>query len=302
LSKELTMTQPALCQTDLKGLNLVNRGKVRDIYDLGKYLLIVATDRISAFDVIMPNPIPGKGEVLTKLSEFWFRQMTDIIGNHLVTTDVEKFPAECGPHRDVLRGRSMLVKKAKPLPVECIVRGYISGSAWKDYASGESVSGIRLPAGMKESSKLPEPIFTPSTKAPEGEHDMPISREEMARIIGKEQTDRIIAVSLVIYKRAVAIANAVGIIIADTKMEFGMMDDELILIDEVLTPDSSRFWPRDDYAEGRGQKSYDKQFLRDYLLSLKWDQKPPAPELPADIIEKTRQKYEEALQRFTQKP
>ena len=296
------MTQPALYQTDLKGLKLVSRGKVRDIYDLGEHLLIVATDRISAFDVIMPNPIPGKGEVLTMLSEFWFRQMTDIIGNHLVTTDVEKFPADCRPHWDVLRGRSMLVKKAKPLPVECIVRGYISGSAWKDYTSGKPISGVRLPAGMKESSKLTEPIFTPSTKAPEGEHDMPISREEMARIIGKEQTDRIIEVSLVIYKRAVVIANSVGIIIADTKMEFGMMGGELILIDEVLTPDSSRFWPRDDYAEGRGQKSYDKQFLRDYLLSLKWDQKPPAPELPADIIEKTRQKYEEARQRFIPKP
>jgi phosphoribosylaminoimidazole-succinocarboxamide synthase len=296
------MTQPALYKTDLKGLKLVNRGKVRDLYDLGEYLLIVATDRISAFDVIMPNPIPGKGEILTKLSEFWFRQMTDIIGNHLVTADVEKFPAECRPHRDVLKGRSMLVKKANPLPVECIVRGYISGSAWKDYTGGNPVSGIRLPAGLKESSKLPEPIFTPSTKAPEGEHDMPISQEEMARIIGKELAHRVIEVSLAIYKRADAIANSVGIIIADTKMEFGMMGGELILIDEVLTPDSSRFWPRDDYAEGRGQKSYDKQFLRDYLLSLKWDQKPPAPGLPADIIEKTRQKYEEALLRFTQKP
>jgi phosphoribosylaminoimidazole-succinocarboxamide synthase len=295
------MTQPALYQTDLKGLKLVNRGKVRDIYDLGEHLLIVATDRISAFDVIMPNPIPGKGEVLTKLSEFWFRQMTDIIGNHLVTTDVEKFPAECKPYRDVLRGRSMLVKKAKPLPVECIVRGYISGSAWKDYRGGKPVSGIHLPGGLKESSKLPEPIFTPSTKAPEGEHDMPISQEEMARIIGKDLADRVIEVSLAIYKRADAVANSVGIIIADTKMEFGMMGNELILIDEVLTPDSSRFWPRDDYAEGRGQKSYDKQFLRDYLLSLKWDQKPPAPDLPPDIIEKTHQKYEEALHRFTQK-
>ncbi len=296
------MTQPALYQTDLKGLKLVNRGKVRDLYDLGEVLLIVATDRISAFDVIMPNPIPGKGEILTKLSEFWFGQMAGIIGNHLVTADVEKFPAECRPHRDVLKGRSMLVKKAKPLPVECIVRGYISGSAWKDYTSGKPVSGIRLPAGLKESSRLPEPIFTPSTKAPEGEHDMPISQEEMARIVGKELTERIIEVSLAIYKRADAIASSVGIIIADTKMEFGMLGGELILIDEVLTPDSSRFWPRDDYAEGRGQKSYDKQFLRDYLLSLKWDQNPPAPELPADIIEKTHQKYEEALHRFTQKP
>lgn len=296
------MTQPALYQTDLKGLKLVNRGKVRDLYDLGEYLLIVATDRISAFDVIMPNPIPGKGEVLTRLSEFWFGKMTDIVGNHLVTTDVEKYPAECRPHRDVLRGRSMLVRKAKPLPVECIVRGYITGSAWKDYLDGKPVSGIHLPAGLKESSKLPEPIFTPSTKAPEGEHDMPISTEEMARIVGAGLTERVIALSLAIYKRADEVANSVGIIIADTKMEFGLAGDELILIDEVLTPDSSRFWPRDDYAEGRGQKSFDKQFLRDYLLSLQWNQKPPAPQLPADIIEKTRQKYEEALRRFTKKP
>jgi len=296
------MTKTALYQTDLEGLKLVNRGKVRDIYDLGEYLLIVATDRISAFDVIMPNPIPGKGEVLTKLSEFWFRQMADIVGNHLVTTDVEKFPEACRPHRDVLKGRSMLVRKAKPLPVECIVRGYITGSAWKDYTSGKPVSGIRLPAGLKESAKLPEPIFTPSTKAPEGEHDLPISTEEMARIIGKELTERIIALSLAIYRRADEIGNAAGIIIADTKMEFGLAGGELILIDEVLTPDSSRFWPKDEYAEGRGQKSYDKQFLRDYLLSLQWDQKPPAPQLPQDIIEKTQQKYEEALRRFTKRP
>ena len=296
------MTQPALYQTDLKGLKLVNRGKVRDIYDLGEHLLIVATDRISAFDVIMPNPIPGKGEILTRLSEFWFRQLADIVGNHLVTTDVEKFPEACRPHRDVLKGRSMLVRKAKPLPVECIVRGYITGSAWKDYTNGKPVSGIRLPAGLKESARLPEPIFTPSTKAPEGEHDLPISTEEMARLVGKELTERIIALSLTIYKRADKIGTSAGIIIADTKMEFGLAGDELILIDEVLTPDSSRFWPKDDYAEGRGQKSYDKQFLRDYLLSLRWDQKPPAPQLPPDIIEKTHQKYEEALLRFTKKP
>lgn len=296
------MTQPALYQTDLKGLKLVNRGKVRDIYDLGEHLLIVATDRISAFDVIMPNPIPGKGEVLTKLSEFWFRQMADIVGHHLVTTDEGKYPEACRPHRDVLRGRSMLVRKARPLPVECIVRGYITGSAWKDYTNGKPVSGIRLPAGLKESSRLPEPIFTPSTKAPEGQHDLPISVEEMARLIGGELTDRIIALSLAIYRRADEIATAAGIIIADTKMEFGLAGAELILIDEVLTPDSSRFWPRDDYAEGRGQKSYDKQFLRDYLLSLQWDQKPPAPQLPPDIIERTRQKYEEALRRFTKRP
>jgi len=296
------MTQPALYQTDLKGLKLVTRGKVRDIYDLGEHLLIVATDRISAFDVIMPDPIPGKGEVLTKLSEFWFRQMTDIVGNHLVTTDEEAYPEVCRPHRDILRGRSMLVRKARPLPVECIVRGYITGSAWKDYSKGKPVSGIRLPDGLKESSKLPEPIFTPSTKAPEGEHDLPISVEEMARLIGRELTDRIIALSLAVYRRADEIATAAGIIIADTKMEFGLAGGELILIDEVLTPDSSRFWPRDDYVEGRGQKSYDKQFLRDYLLSLQWDQKPPAPQLPPEIIERTRQKYEEALRRFTKRP
>lgn len=302
MSKEKTMTQPALYQTDLKGLKLVNRGKVRDIYDLGEHLLIVATDRISAFDVIMPNPIPGKGEILTRLSEFWFRQLADIVGNHLVTTDVEKFPDACRPHRDVLKGRSMLVRKAKPLPVECIVRGYITGSAWKDYTNGKPVSGIRLPAGLRESARLPEPIFTPSTKAPEGEHDLPISTEEMARLVGKELTERIIALSLAIYRRADEIGTSAGIIIADTKMEFGLAGDELILIDEVLTPDSSRFWPKDDYAEGRGQKSYDKQFLRDYLLSLRWDQKPPAPQLPPDIIEKTHQKYEEALLRFTKKP
>ena len=296
------MTQPALYQTDLKGLKLVTRGKVRDIYDLGEHLLIVATDRISAFDVIMPDPIPGKGEVLTKLSEFWFRQMTDIVGNHLVTTDEEAYPEVCRPHRDILRGRSMLVRKARPLPVECIVRGYITGSAWKDYSKGKPVSGIRLPDGLKESSKLPEPIFTPSTKAPEGEHDLPISVEEMARLIGRELTERIIALSLAVYRRADEIATAAGIIIADTKMEFGLAGGELILIDEVLTPDSSRFWPRDDYVEGRGQKSYDKQFLRDYLLSLQWDQKPPAPQLPPEIIEKTRQKYEEALRLFTKRP
>jgi phosphoribosylaminoimidazole-succinocarboxamide synthase len=302
VSREKTMTQPALYQTDLKGLKLVNRGKVRDIYDLGEHLLIVATDRISAFDVIMPDPIPGKGEVLTKLSEFWFRRMADIVGHHLVTTDEEAYPEACRPHRDVLRGRSMLVRKARPLPVECIVRGYITGSAWKDYTEGKPVSGIRLPAGLRESSRLPEPIFTPSTKAPEGEHDLPISVEEMARLIGRELTDRIIALSLAIYRRADEIATSAGIIIADTKMEFGLAGGELILIDEVLTPDSSRFWPRDDYAEGRGQKSYDKQFLRDYLLSLQWDQKPPAPQLPPDIIERTRQKYEEALRRFTKRP
>ena len=292
------MNAQGLMNTQFTGMTLAGKGKVRDIYALDPYLLIVATDRISAFDFIMPNPIPGKGEVLTRMSAFWFEQMKDIIPNHCVSTDPEEYPAACAPYRDVLRGRSMLVKKAKPLPVECVVRGYLSGSGWKDYSQGKPVSGITLPAGLKESSRLPQTIFTPSTKAPDGEHDLPISREEMAKIIGRDLTDRVIKASLAVYERAVGIAAAAGIIIADTKMEFGLLDGELILIDELLTPDSSRFWPKDDYEEGRPQKSYDKQFLRDYLIAIHWNQKPPAPELPSEVIEKTREKYHEALNRL----
>jgi len=277
---------------------LASTGKVRDIYALDSHLLIVATDRISAFDFIMPNPVPGKGEVLTRMSAFWFGKMGDIIPNHVVSTNPDEYPAVCAPYREVLRGRSMLVKKAKPLPVECVVRGYLSGSGWKDYRLGRLVSGITLPAGLKESSRLPETLFTPSTKASGGEHDLPISRREMAEILGADLTDRIIRASLAMYERAVAIADRTGIIIADTKMEFGLLDEELILIDELLTPDSSRFWPKDDYEEGRPQKSFDKQFLRDYLLSIGWNQKPPAPELPAEIIAKTGEKYREALNRL----
>jgi phosphoribosylaminoimidazole-succinocarboxamide synthase len=224
--------------------------------------------------------------------------MEDIIPNHCVSTNPDEYPAACSPYRDVLRGRSMLVKKAKPLPVECVVRGYLSGSGWKDYSQGKPVSGITLPAGLKESSRLPQTIFTPSTKAPDGEHDLPINREEMAKLIGMDLTDRVIRASLAVYERAVGIASAAGIIIADTKMEFGLLDGKLILIDELLTPDSSRFWPKDDYGEGRSQKSYDKQFLRDYLLAINWNQKPPAPELPAEVIEKTGAKYREALNRL----
>ena len=279
-------------------MKLASTGKVRDIYALDPYLLIVATDRISAFDVIMPNPVPGKGEVLTRMSAFWFEKMGDIIPNHVVSTNPDEYPAVCAPYRAILRGRSMLVKKARPLPVECVVRGYLSGSGWKDYSQGKPVSGITLPKGLKESSRLPQTLFTPSTKAPDGEHDMPISREQMVGIIGAELTDRIIRASLAVYERAVGIAAAAGIIIADTKMEFGLLDGELILIDELLTPDSSRFWPTEDYEEGRPQKSYDKQFLRDYLLSLNWNQSPPAPELPDEIIEKTGAKYREALNRL----
>ena len=292
------MNSKGLMKTQFNGMTLAGTGKVRDIYALDPYLLIVATDRISAFDFIMPNPIPGKGEVLTRMSAFWFEKMKDIIPNHCVSTDPVEYPSACAPYRDVLRGRSMLVKKAKPLPVECVVRGYLSGSGWKDYSQGKPVSGITLPAGLKESSRLPQTIFTPSTKAPDGEHDLPISEEEMAKIIGRNLTDRVIKASLAVYERAVGIAAAAGIIIADTKMEFGLFDGELILIDELLTPDSSRFWPKDDYEEGRPQKSYDKQFLRDYLIAIHWNQKPPAPELPEEVIEKTGEKYREALNRL----
>lgn len=285
-------------KTQFATLNFIGRGKVRDIYAVKDYLLIVATDRISAFDVIMPNPIPGKGIILNRMSAFWFGQTEDIIGNHLISINPADFPEECAPYRDALEGRSMLVKKAAPLPVECIVRGYLSGSGWKDYQHNKTVSGIKLPDGLKESSQIPEPTFTPTTKAPEGEHDSAIARKEMEDIIGADIADKIIKVSLAIYERAAKIAKKAGIIIADTKMEFGLIGKELILIDELLTPDSSRFWPADDYQEGRPQKSFDKQFLRDYLLSINWNQKPPAPKLPPEIIEKTRRKYEEALRRL----
>jgi phosphoribosylaminoimidazole-succinocarboxamide synthase len=292
------MNSKGLMKTQFTGMTLAGTGKVRDIYTLDPYLLIMATDRISAFDFIMPNPIPGKGEVLTRMSAFWFEKMKDIIPNHCVSTNPDEYPVACVPYRDVLRGRSMLVKKAKPLPVECVVRGYLSGSGWKDYSQGKPVSGITLPAGLKESSRLPRTLFTPSTKAPDGEHDLPISREEMAKIIGTGLTDRVIKASLAVYERAVGIAATAGIIIADTKMEFGLLEGELILIDELLTPDSSRFWPKDDYEEGRPQKSFDKQFLRDYLIAINWNQKPPAPELPEEVIEKTGEKYREALNRL----
>ncbi len=293
--------QKGMLNADFPMLTPFSRGKVRDNFDLGEYLLIVTTDRISAFDVVMPNPIPGKGKILNTMSAFWFKQMEGIVGNHLISTDPADYPEVCAPYHDQLAGRSMLVRKAKPLPVECIVRGYLSGSGWKDYCKNRTVSGILLPEGLKDSSKLPEPIFTPSTKAQEGEHDLPISRREVENLIGGELTDRVVEIALKVYKTAADLAETKGIIIADTKMEFGLTADsgELILIDELLTPDSSRFWPKDDYEEGRSQKSFDKQFLRDYLLSLKWDQKPPAPQLPDEIVEKTREKYAEALQRLT---
>jgi len=288
-----------LLKTVFPGLKLAGRGKVRDNYEVDGKLLIVATDRISAFDVVMPNPIEGKGKILTSLSAFWFKKMEDIVPNHMISVNVDEFPPECRPYAEILKGRSMLVRKARPLPVECIVRGYLSGSGWKDYLGGKPVSGVSLPPGLKESAKLAEPIFTPSTKAADGAHDLPMTRAEMEDLIGKELTAKIIDISISIYSRAAAEARKKGIIIADTKMEFGMAGNELIIIDELLTPDSSRFWPEDDYEEGRPQKSFDKQFLRDYLLSIKWDQRPPAPQLPAEIVEKTGEKYLEALVRLT---
>ena len=292
------MSNPGIMKTDFQGMTVASTGKVRDIYAFDSHLLIVATDRISAFDFIMPNPVPGKGEVLTRMSAFWFGKMADIIPNHVVSINPDEYPAVCAPYLDLLRGRSMLVKRAKPLPVECIVRGYLSGSGWKDYSQGKPVSGIALPAGLKESSRLPETLFTPSTKAAVGEHDLPIGRGEMENLLGAELTEQAIRASLAIYEKAVGIADRAGIIIADTKMEFGLLDGKLILIDELLTPDSSRFWPKDDYEAGRPQKSFDKQFLRDYLLSIGWNQKPPAPELPAEIVAKTGEKYREALNRL----
>jgi phosphoribosylaminoimidazole-succinocarboxamide synthase len=292
------MDARGMISTDFKGLKLQGRGKVRDIYEVDKCLLVVATDRISAFDVIMPNPVPGKGNILTRMSVFWFNMMKDIVENHLLSTDPFDFPDACLPYRKELEGRTMLVKKAKPFPVECVVRGYLSGSGWKDYRESRTISGIELPAGLRESARLHEPLFTPSTKAPEGKHDMPITRREMENTVGSEQTAKIIEISLAIYTRASRHAEEAGIIIADTKMEFGIIEDRLILIDELLTPDSSRFWPKEDYEEGRPQKSFDKQFLRDYLVSINWKQQPPAPDLPDEIIEQTRKKYEEALNRL----
>ncbi len=293
------MSNSVVIKTDFTGLTLVNRGKVRDLYDLGDSLLIVSTDRLSAFDVIMPNGVPRKGEVLTKISEFWFSRMQDIVENHIITTDVSRFPAACRPYADVLAGRSMVVKKAKPLPIECIVRGYISGSGWKDYQKTGAVCGIKLPPGLRESDMLPEPIFAPSTKADVGVHDENISFEDACKTVGAKLAEEVRRLAIAVYLRGREIAAKQGIIIADTKMEFGTIDGKIILIDELLTPDSSRFWPQDSYAPGRSQNSFDKQFVRDYLLSLDWDQTPPAPNLPEDIIQKTSERYIEAYRRLT---
>jgi phosphoribosylaminoimidazole-succinocarboxamide synthase len=283
----------------LPGLRLFNRGKVRDIYDLGDNLLLVATDRISAFDVILPTSIPGKGKILTALSEFWFGIINDIIPNHFITTRFDEFPTACLPHRDKLEGRSMLVKKSTPAPVECIVRGYLAGSGWKDYQHTGSVSGIRLPQGLMEASRLERPIFTPSTKAATGAHDVNITFDDMLMKLGKKRAEAMRDSSLAIYQRASELAEKKGIIIADTKFEFGLESDQVIVIDEVLTPDSSRFWPADGYRPGKTPDSFDKQFVRDYLLNLPWDMNSPPPELPPEIVKKTQEKYAEALRRLT---
>lgn len=289
--------------TDFPELNLVHRGKVRDMYGIPGHedkLLMVATDRISAYDVVMSDPIPGKGRILTQLSLFWFDLLGDIVENHLITADVGEFPEVCAQYGDQLEGRSMLIRKSKPLTVECIVRGYISGSFWEAYKKDTQVCGFQLPAGMKESEKFPQPLFTPSTKAEIGDHDENISIEEMEKIYGQEKTEKIAQISIDLYSRASEYAKEKGIIIADTKFELGEIGDRLVLIDEVLTPDSSRFWPLDGYVPGKGQPSFDKQFLRDYLSSLDWAKTPPPPVLPEEIIAKTRSRYEEALNRMTE--
>jgi len=311
---------PIVLETNLSGLTLQRRGKVRDVYDLGEHLLIVASDRISAFDYILGSGIPDKGKVLTQLSAFWFGKIADLVPHHLISIEVDDFPAAARAHRDVLRGRSMLVRKTDPLPIECVARGFLSGSGWKDYQRTSAVCGIHLPSGLVESDRLPEPIFTPATKAESG-HDENISEAQAGDIVGRDLIKRLHDLTLAIYGRGVAHAETRGIIIADTKFEFGRLravgasatqgrtagasanqdsaDGELILIDEVLTPDSSRFWPRAEYAPGRGQPSFDKQFVRDYLERIGWNKQPPVPSLPDDVIERTREKYVDAFRKIS---
>ncbi len=281
--------------TDLKEIRFFKRGKVRDVYDLGDSLLIVATDRISAFDVVMSNCIPSKGKILTTISVFWFEFTKDIIPNHFITADVNNFPEVLAKYKEILKGRSMLVRKTKPIPVECVVRGYLSGSAWKEYTRVQSICGIKLAKGFKESDKLPEPIFTPATKE-EIRHDINVTQEYIEKELGKTLATRLKDISIAVYKKASEYTETNGIIIADTKFEFGRIEDEIILIDEVLTPDSSRFWPKTGYIPGKSQPSFDKQFVRDYFESLNWDKTPPAPELPEEIVNKTTEKYLQVLE------
>ena len=294
------MASKPILQLDLPGIKKVRSGKVREVFDLGDRFLMVASDRISAFDVIMPNGIPRKGEVLTQISHFWFERFSDLAPNHLLAKSGDPLPANLQPYESQLRGRSMIVKKARPLAIECIVRGYLSGSGWKEYKKSQTVCGIQLPAGLTESAELPEPIFTPSTKAEAG-HDENISFVEAEKIVGTDIAGQARDLSLKIYRAGRDFARERGIIIADTKFEFGMFEGQLILIDEVLTPDSSRFWPADQYVPGRGQPSFDKQFVRDYLETLTWDKTPPGPKLPEDVVAKTSAKYLDAYERLTGK-
>ncbi|NOX64292.1 MAG: phosphoribosylaminoimidazolesuccinocarboxamide synthase [Chlorobi bacterium] len=293
--------EKVILKTNFEDINLVKRGKVRDIYEIDDKYILVSSDRLSAFDVIMNEGIPKKGKVLTKISEFWFEYVKDEIDNHLISTNVNEYPEVCHKYKDELEGRSMLVKKAELIPLECIVRGYISGSGWKEYQQKGSICGIELPSGLVESEKLPEPIFTPSTKAEIGDHDENISEEKAVEIVGKETFDFLKKVTISIYKKAYEYAYERGIILADTKMEFGYYNSKIILIDELLTPDSSRFWPKDDYEKGRAQVSYDKQYVRDYLLSVNFNKQPPPPTLPDEVIKNTSDKYVQALIKLTGK-
>lgn len=287
---------PVVWETDLPGLKLLARGKVRDIYEVGDRLLLVATDRLSAFDVVLPTPIPDKGRVLTQLSLFWFNTLSDVVPHHVISA--KEFPEPLAAYRDQLAGRAMLVRRTEPIRVECVVRGYLSGSGWKEYQQNTSVCGISLPPGLVESARLPEPIFTPATKAETG-HDENISFQEMARRVGRKRSEQLREVSLEIYRRAAELAEQRGILIADTKFEFGLVDKQLIWIDEALTPDSSRFWPADRYAPGGPQPSFDKQYVRDYLERIRWSKQPPGPELPADVVAATTAKYREVYRRLT---
>jgi phosphoribosylaminoimidazole-succinocarboxamide synthase len=288
-----------LTQTDLSGLPLLARGKVRDLYAVGESLLLIATDRISAFDHVLASGIPGKGRILTQLSLFWFQLLRDVVPNHLITADVEKYPAVLHRYTGQLRGRSMLVKRAQMFPVECVVRGYLSGSGWKDYQATGAVCGIPLPAGMRESDKLPQPIFTPASKSQGGEHDENISFADMTARVGSSAADKLQSLSLAIYERAASYAAERGVILADTKFEFGVTGNGIVLADEVLTPDSSRYWPADSYAPGGPQPSFDKQFVRDYLEQIRWNKQAPAPALPEAIVLKTQRKYLDAYRLLT---
>lgn len=290
-----------LFESHIPVIPLLHRGKVRDIYDLGDKLLIVATDRISAFDVVLPTPIPEKGKVLTLMTLFWLDFLSDIVEHHLITANVEEYPEKLIPYREILKERSMIVKKAKVLPIECIVRGYLAGSAWKEYKEKGKVCGLTLPPGLRESDKFPEPLFTPSTKAQIGSHDVNITFDEMVKIVGEQLAEEMKNLSLKLYQKASLYAESKGIIIADTKFEFGIYEGKLILVDEVLTPDSSRFWPKEEYTPGKPQKSFDKQFIRDWLRESGWVENDPPPEIPPEIVSLTREKYIEALKRLTGK-